>query len=128
MDWWLALLLIIGSLIIMLLTGIPVAFAFMAINLLGIFYFMGPAGLDQLILSIFDAITKFTMAPVPFFVLMGAVIFQSGMAFRVLDILDQWLGRSERSSCSTGPLLRSNNLVSGHVGGVVRPKRMALGA
>ncbi len=93
MEWWLILLLIIGSLVFMMLTGIPVAFAFMLINFVGIYLFMGTAGFSQLILSIFNSLTVFTLAPVPFFVLMGAVIFQSGMAFRVLDILDKWLGR-----------------------------------
>lgn len=93
MDWWLILIVIIGALMVILLTGLPVAFAFLLINFLGIFYFMGSAGFGQLILSLFSSLTKFTLAPVPLFVLMGGVIFHSGMAVQILDVLDKWLGR-----------------------------------
>ena len=93
MDWWITLLAIIGVLVIILLTGIPVAFAFLLFNFLGILYFMGPNGFHQLILSLFSSITHFTIAPVPLFILMGAVIFHSGIAVRVIDIVDKWMGR-----------------------------------
>jgi len=93
MDWWLVLLLITGSLIIIFLTGIPVAFGFLVINFVGILYFMGPAGFPQLILSIFTSLSKFTLVPVPMFILMGSVIFHSGMAINILHTLDKLLGR-----------------------------------
>ena len=93
MDWWITLLAIIGTLLVILLTGIPVAFAFLLFNFLGIFYFMGPEGFHQLILSLFGALTPFTIAPIPLFILMGAVLFHSGIAVQVIDIVDKWLGR-----------------------------------
>lgn len=93
MDWWIVLLAITGVLMVTFLSGIPVAFAFLVVNFLGIFYFMGTAGFEMLILSIFGSLTKFTLAPVPLFIFMGAIIFHSGMAIRVLDCLDKWMGR-----------------------------------
>lgn len=84
---------IIGSLVILLLMGIPVAFGFLLVNFAGIFYLMGAVGFEQLILSIFSSLTKFTLAPVPLFILMGTVIFHSGMALPILDAIDKWLGR-----------------------------------
>jgi len=94
MDWWLILLVFICALLLLLATGIPVAFAFFFINIVGAVIFLGGAvGLRQMILSIFSGLTSFTLAPVPLFVFMGEILFHSGMAVRTLDVLDKWMGR-----------------------------------
>ena len=94
MEWWLILLLFIGALLLLLATGIPVAFAFFVINIVGAVIFLGgQTGLRQMILSIFSGLTSFTLAPVPLFVFMGEILFHSGMAVRTLDVLDKWMGR-----------------------------------
>jgi len=93
-EWWLVLLIIFGSLLILMLTGLPVAFSFIAINLIGVFIFWGGLpGFQQLILSIFESVTFFALLPVPLFILMGEVLFHSGMGTRMLDALDTLLGR-----------------------------------
>lgn len=94
MEWWLILPIIFGSFIILMLAGMPVAFSFMLINLVGVFVFWGGVpGLRQLILSIFESVTFFAMLPVPLFILMGEVLFRSGMGTRMLDALERLLGR-----------------------------------
>lgn len=94
MEWWLVLSIIFGSLLILMLTGLPVAFSFMTINLIGVFIFWGGLpGFHQLILSIFESVTFFALLPVPLFILMGEVLFHSGMGTRMLDALDTLLGR-----------------------------------
>ncbi len=94
MDWWLVLLLIFGSFILLMLSGLPIAFCFMAINLGGVFFLWGGViGLKQLILSIFESVTFFALLPVPLFLLMGEILFHSGMGTRMLDALDRALGR-----------------------------------
>ena len=75
MEWWLVLLIVFGSLLILMLTGLPVAFSFMTINLIGVFIFWGGLpGFHQLILSIFESVTFFALLPVPLFILMGEVL------------------------------------------------------
>jgi tripartite ATP-independent transporter DctM subunit len=77
-----------------MLTGLPIAFTFMTINLFGVFFLWGGAsGLKQLILSIFESVTFFALLPVPLFLLMGEVLFHSGMGARMLDALDTSMGR-----------------------------------
>ncbi|MFC2046692.1 TRAP transporter large permease subunit, partial [Chloroflexota bacterium] len=94
MDWWLALLVLIGSFIVLLLSGMPVAFAFMFVNVVGVLVFWGgEVGLRQLILSMWTSISTFAFLPVPLFILMGEVMFRSGVAPLMLDTLDKWLGR-----------------------------------
>jgi tripartite ATP-independent transporter DctM subunit len=93
-EWWLILSIVFGSLLVLMLTGLPVAFSFMTINLIGVFLFWGGLpGFHQLILSIFESVTFFALLPVPLFILMGEVLFHSGMGTRMLDALDTLLGR-----------------------------------
>ena len=94
MEWWLALLLLFFSFFILLLIGMPVAFAFLLVNIVGVFCFWGGAiGLNQLVLSIDTSVSSFALLPVPMFILMGEVMFQSGVGFQMMDVLDKWMGR-----------------------------------
>jgi len=93
MDWWVVLLLLITGLIGLMLTGFPVAFSFLLVVMAAMYFLMGGvSGFDQLTLSIFDSLTKFSMTPIPFFVLMGEVLYQSGLATRTLNVVSKWMG------------------------------------
>lgn len=94
MEWYSTLLLVFASLLVLMATGMPIAVCFMLINVAGsMLLFGGMAGLDQLVLSIFSSLASFVLLPIPLFVLMGEVIFHSGIAMVVIDVLDKWLGR-----------------------------------
>lgn len=94
LEWWLILALIFGSFLVLLLIGLPIAFAFTLINVVGVFLFWhGGTGLRQLSLSIFDSVATWTMVPIPMFVLMGEVMFHSRLAFDMVDALDKWVTR-----------------------------------
>lgn len=93
MAWGITLTAMLAVLMVILLSGIPIAFAFLLFNLLGVLYLMGPDGISQLSVSMFSSLSKFVIAPVPLFIFMGTVMFHSGMAKRVIDIMDGWMGR-----------------------------------
>jgi len=94
MEWPLLLLIFFGSLVILMATGMPVAFCFLVINIVGVILLWGSeTGLDQFIFSVFGSVSKFTFLPVPMFILMGEVMFHSGIAPLMMDTLDKWLGR-----------------------------------
>ncbi len=93
MDWVIYLVLFFGGLMLLLLIGLPVAIAFLLVNIVGAYAFWGGAsGLGQLILSLDSSVSSFILVPVPMFILMGTVMFHSGVAARMIDVLDQWLG------------------------------------
>jgi tripartite ATP-independent transporter DctM subunit len=93
-EWPAYLAFFFGGLIGLLLIGLPVAFAFMLVNVAGVYLFWGGAiGLHQLILSIDSSVSTFVLVPVPMFILMGEVIFHSGVALKTIAVLDEWLGR-----------------------------------
>ncbi len=94
MEWPLLLLILLGSLIVLMASGLPVAFCFILINIVGVMLLWGGGiGLQQFIFSIFDSVSTFTLLPVPMFILMGEVMFYSGIAPLMMDALDKWLGR-----------------------------------
>ncbi|MCU0593877.1 MAG: TRAP transporter large permease [Desulfobacterota bacterium] len=93
MEWWGVLSLFILGLLIVLASGFPIAFGFLLINLVGILVFMGPMGLQQMTLQIFSSLSTFALTPIPLFILMGELMFHSGIANNTIDVVDKWLGR-----------------------------------
>lgn len=94
MEWWIVLLLIFLSLFALFTLGVPIGFAFLLVNMVSVFcLWNGLSGLEQMMLSVFRSVTNFNMLPVPLFILMGEIIFNSGLASHSLDALDKWIGK-----------------------------------
>jgi tripartite ATP-independent transporter DctM subunit len=90
MDWQSAALLMLGGVTALILVGPPVAFCFLAINLVGAWLFLGGEfGLQQLVRNGIASLTNFSLTPIPFFVLMGEVLFRSGVAMRAIDAVNR---------------------------------------
>jgi tripartite ATP-independent transporter DctM subunit len=94
MEWWMTLVLILACLLFLFMLGVPVAFAFLFVNIFGVYLFWGgEAGLTQLVRSVYRSVATFALLPVPLFVLMGEIMFRSGIATKMMDTLEKWLGR-----------------------------------
>jgi len=94
MEWYWILAIIFGAFVALMAVGIPIAFAFLIINIVSCYIFWnGPAGITQLVLSISGSVTHFTIVSVPLFVLMGEVMFRSGIATKMMDVLDSLFGK-----------------------------------
>ncbi|MFC2013610.1 TRAP transporter large permease subunit, partial [Chloroflexota bacterium] len=94
MEWTYVLALLLGSFFILLLIGVPVAFAFLLVNAIVVFIFwQGDAGLWQLIINIRPSLSNINLIALPMFVLLGEVMFMTGIAQRAITSLDHWLGR-----------------------------------
>ena len=94
MEWYWILGLIFVALMVLFVIGVPVAFAFLFINVIGVYLLWGgEAGLTQLVLSVYRSVSTFSLLPVPLFILMGEIMFRAGIAPRMMDTLDKWLGR-----------------------------------
>src|SRR5690242_15207535 len=86
MSWQAAAWFMLGGSTLLLFLGLPVAFAFLAINLAGAVIFLGgEAGLVQLARSSVISLTSFSLTPIPLFILMGEVLFHTGLAIKVID-------------------------------------------
>jgi tripartite ATP-independent transporter DctM subunit len=82
-------LLLMGLLSLLMLSGLPVAFAFLGVNIIGAILFLGgEVGLTQLTRNAVASVTSFSLTPIPFFVLMGEVLFHTGVALKAIEAIE----------------------------------------
>jgi tripartite ATP-independent transporter DctM subunit len=94
MVWWLAASVLFGILTALFAVGLPAAFAFFGINVVGAWVWLGgDAGLVQMIRNGVASIASFSLTPIPFFVLMGEVLFHTGVALKAIDAIDRAIWR-----------------------------------
>jgi tripartite ATP-independent transporter DctM subunit len=94
MSWWVAACLLFGALSLLFAAAVPAAFAFLGINIAGAWFWLGKdAGLIQLVRNGVASISSFSLTPIPFFVLMGEVLFHTGVALKAIDAIDRLIWR-----------------------------------
>jgi tripartite ATP-independent transporter DctM subunit len=92
MEWYTAFSLLMATFFALVLLGIPVVFAFFGTNIIFLIYFMGPAGFDLLIDSVYGSLSVFVLLPITMFILQGEILFRTGLVTKMIDALDSWLG------------------------------------
>lgn len=76
----------LGGSTLLIFLGLPVAFCFLVINLIGAVLFLGgEAGLTQVARASVGSVANFSLTPIPLFILMGEVLFHTGLAAKVID-------------------------------------------
>ena len=94
MDWWLILVIIFASIMAAMATGLPVAFAFMILNIIGLYIVTGGiVGLKLLPGAIYTSVATFPLLALPMFFLLGELLFHSGVFGMVMDVTDKWIGK-----------------------------------
>jgi tripartite ATP-independent transporter DctM subunit len=85
-SWQAAALLLLGGSTALLLIGMPVALTFVAVNIVGALLFLGgEAGLAQVVRNSVASVMNLSLTPIPLFVLMGEILFHTGLAIKVID-------------------------------------------
>ncbi|MFH1122414.1 MAG: TRAP transporter large permease subunit [Pseudomonadota bacterium] len=93
MEWYSILLIILGLILFLFITGIPVAFAFLLLNIIGLYIWLGgEKSWHILVLSAFEVLTIYEMLAVLFFILMGEVLYHSGVVREVFELVDVFFG------------------------------------
>ncbi|MEO7403755.1 MAG: TRAP transporter large permease subunit, partial [Burkholderiales bacterium] len=88
MDWPLALTLLVGGTLALMALGLPVAVAFIVVNVAGgIFVLGGDRGIEQLARNMTTSVTNFAFTPIPLFILMGEILFHTGLALKAIDAI-----------------------------------------
>jgi tripartite ATP-independent transporter DctM subunit len=94
MQWYEALAILLGSILVLMAIGMPVALAFLAANIIGAWLFMGgERGIMQLLNNGLGSLTKYALVPIPLFLLMGEIFFHTGLGGRMFNAIDRLLGR-----------------------------------
>tara|TARA_R110000868_G_scaffold1844_10_gene14610 strand:- start:1129 stop:2445 length:1317 start_codon:yes stop_codon:yes gene_type:complete len=100
MEWYWALATLIGMVMFFMAMGIPVAMTFITANIIGALIFMGDwTAWTQIVDNSTSLLTRFTLGPVPMFIMMGSLFFHTGLAIRVFDGLDVLFGRLPGRLC-----------------------------
>src|SRR5499426_3447997 len=86
MSWQFAALLLLGGSTVLLFLGMPVALSFVAINIVGAMVFLGgEPGLLQVVRNSVVSVMNFSLTPIPLFILMGELLFHTGLALKVIE-------------------------------------------
>src|SRR3954469_16460631 len=86
MGWIDASLILFGGLVVIMGLGLPVALSFLALYIVGAGVFLGGApGRAPLSPPTVQSLRAFSLTPIPFFVLMGEVLFHTGVAMKAID-------------------------------------------
>jgi len=75
-------LVLLGSFVVLMMLGVPIAYALGAASLIGALYIELP--IDAVMIQIASGINKFSLLAIPFFVLAGAIMAEGGMARRLV--------------------------------------------
>ncbi len=112
MEWYWAGAILMGCVMLGMMLGFPVAMTFLITNIIGTTVFVirdyssvgaflreANTKLPQIMDSAPQAITSFTLVPIPMFLLMGALFFHTGLAISLFDALDKLLGKLRGRLC-----------------------------
>ena len=87
MNWVEASIILFGGLVALMSLGLSVAFGVPRhqYRRARCMFLGGEQGLSQLARNAVQSVTSFSLTPIPFFVLMGEVLFHSGVALKAID-------------------------------------------
>jgi tripartite ATP-independent transporter DctM subunit len=88
---WLSLLLF-GSLGVLLMLGLPMAFCTGSLAVIFLFVFGSPAVLNMMPSRIFPFMTDYQLSAVPLFIFMAAMLEKAGIIEELFDVIYKWLG------------------------------------
>jgi tripartite ATP-independent transporter DctM subunit len=88
---WLTIILF-GSLVLLLLLGLPLVFAIGGVATLFIILLWGPHALPILANRTYMAMDMFLLVAVPMFIFMGAMLQRCGIAEDMYDLMYHWMG------------------------------------
>lgn len=79
--------------LLMLLSGVPVAFGLGAISIIFLLIFQGIDSMHVVAETFYSGLNDFTLVSIPMFVMMGAAIGSSPAGKDLYEALDRWLYR-----------------------------------
>ncbi|HYH37276.1 MAG TPA: TRAP transporter large permease [Azospirillum sp.] len=84
---------VLAGTILVMLTGMPIAFALGVVSVGALLAFEGPRSLEFLAETFMGGLDDFTLVSIPMFVLMGAAVASSRAGRDLYEALDRWLYR-----------------------------------
>lgn len=93
MEWQYIFILTLVGFFMLLILGVPVAFAFLTVNVINVLIIWGgPEHFPRLIGSMFTSVSAFSLLPIPLFIFIGDLLFRTGLSSMFLDTTSKWIG------------------------------------
>ena len=93
-EWYVVLLIFFVALLVGFFFGFPVAFAFLTVNTVLMIMVVGfDSGIPLLVSSAFQSTANISYTPIMLFILMGNLLFGTGLVKILLDSVNKLLGR-----------------------------------
>ncbi len=86
-------MIMLGALLVLLATGMPIAFALGAVSVAALLLTEGWGSMSILGETFFGGLANFTLVAIPMFILMGAAVASSPTGKDLYEALDRWLNR-----------------------------------
>jgi tripartite ATP-independent transporter DctM subunit len=99
MEGWMVPAVILVSFLILLGTGMPIAFALTGLSAILLWAFMGPTALFMVVASAFKQIGAEVFIAIPLFVVMAAVLQNSGVSESLYRTMHIWMGPLKGGLC-----------------------------
>jgi tripartite ATP-independent transporter DctM subunit len=99
MEGWMVPVVILGSFLVLLATGMPIAFALTGLSAILLWVFLGPTALFMVVASAFKQIGAEVFIAIPLFVVMAAVLQNSGIAESLYRTMHIWMGPLKGGLC-----------------------------
>ena len=93
MDHLVITIVIMAAFFLLLIIGQPVFAALGTASIVGILLLQGPSGLGAVPGVLYDRLNSFTLVAVPLFILMGEIIFVTGIGSDLYSAASSWLNR-----------------------------------
>ena len=100
-------LLYIGSALLLLLSGIPIAFALGGVAITFMFLFMPPSNIQFIAETLYGELHNFTLIAIPLFILMGSAVGKTRASMDLYESMHRWfyrlpggLGVANTAGCS----------------------------
>ncbi len=84
---------LVGALLVLLFSGIPVAFGLLSLGLLAMLFWLPPVTLNSVGERAWGAVATFELTAIPMFVLMGVLLVKSEVSSDLFRAASAWLGR-----------------------------------
>lgn len=86
-------LLMLGTLIVLIVLGYPIAFVLGGVATIFGLVFVGPNVINFFMLKMYGTLSDYVLIAIPLFIFMGAIIEKSGLAMRLYDAMHILMGR-----------------------------------
>lgn len=81
-----------AAMLVLLIIGMPLAFALTTVGLIFALMLWGPGGLELLAISSFSSMDNFLLVAVPMFIFMGLMLQKSGITDDLFDMISKLMG------------------------------------